>query len=114
VPPPSDINPAYTQDGLLAAIQQAAQLAGVSLSKVQIDTSEFPFLVGVVSDGGEIDKVTAQLKNMPQYKWSDSAGGNKTLAFNITPYDTLPRELFHQIRRRTLIRTQMLHDQIRP
>jgi RNA polymerase sigma factor (sigma-70 family) len=113
VPPPADMDPAYSKDGLLGAIQQAAQLAGVSLTKLEIDTSEFPFLVGVASDSGGIDNLAAQLKNMPQYKWGGSSGGNKSCAFNITPYDKLPPEAFQRIHRRTLIRTQMLHDQIR-
>ena len=48
VAPPVNIDPAYTKEGLLNAIQQAAQLAAVAVKKVEIETAEFPFLVGVV------------------------------------------------------------------
>ena len=113
VPPPANIDPAYSKEGLLGAIQQAAQLAGVSLKRVEIETSEFPFLAGVVCDGdADFEKLKAQLKNMPAYEYAGSAGSDGISAFNITPYRSFPSETGQRIRRRTSLRTQMFFDQL--
>ncbi|MGD0262773.1 MAG: hypothetical protein ABSD29_23650, partial [Verrucomicrobiota bacterium] len=48
VEPPADMNAAYSKDGLIKAVQTAAYNAGISIQRVEIDDSEFPFLVGVI------------------------------------------------------------------
>jgi hypothetical protein len=114
--PPANLDPAYSKEGLTSAIQQAAQLAGVSLTKFEIDTSEFPFLAAVVCDTGEdFEKLEAQLKKMPNYQWRESSGGfgRPTCAFNITPYRTLPSEARKRIGARTLLRTTILSEPLR-
>ena len=112
--PPANINPAYSKEGLSDAIQQAAQLAGVSLQKLEIETSEFPFLAGVVADSAaDVEKLTAQLKRMPSYEFGANAGGSGILAFNITPYGDVPSQERRRITRRTLIRTGVLSDQLK-
>ena len=52
VAPPANLDAAYTKEGLTHAMQVAAQNAGISLVKIEIDDSEFPFLVGVVLRSG--------------------------------------------------------------
>jgi len=112
VPPPANIDPAYSKEGLLNAIQQAAQLAGVSLKKVEIETSEFPFLAGVVCDSdADLRKLTAQFKNMPAYEYGGGSGSHGASAFNITPYRDLPSEEQKRIRSRTMLRTIMFIEQ---
>jgi RNA polymerase sigma factor (sigma-70 family) len=113
VPPPPNLDPAYTKEGLLNAIQQAAQLAAVSLKRVEIETSEFPFLVGLVCESeADFEKLTAQLKNIPAYEYHGSTGSRGTSAFNITPYRSYPSDAAQRISRRTLLRTQMFFDQL--
>ena len=113
VPPPANINPAYTKHGLINAIQQAAQLAGVSLKKVEIDTSEFPFLVGAVCDSdADFEKVKAQFKNMPDYEYGGATSSHGTYAFNITPYRGYPPEAGERIARRMPLRMQMFFNQL--
>jgi RNA polymerase sigma factor (sigma-70 family) len=113
VPPPADIDTAYSKEGLLNTIQQAAQLAGVSLKKLEIETSEFPFLAGVVCESdADFEKLKAQFKIMPNYEWGASAGGRGTCAFNITPLRSFPSEERVRIVRRTLLRTGLFSDQL--
>jgi RNA polymerase sigma factor (sigma-70 family) len=117
IPPPANLDPAYSKEGLISGIQQAAQLAGVSLTKLEIDTSEFPFLASVVCDSGaDFEKLEAQLKSMPNYQWRESSGGfgQSSCAFNITPISKrLPAETRQRIGIRTLLRTHMLSEQLR-
>jgi hypothetical protein len=111
--PPANIDPAYSKEGLLNAVQQAAQLASIPLKKVEIDTSEYPFLVGAVYDNAaDFEKVMAQLRKMPGYQLTGSTGGNEALVFNITPYGNLPREELNRARTRTMVRTQMFFDRL--
>jgi len=113
VPPPSDIDPAYTREGLLNAIQQAAQLAGVPLKKVEIETSEFPFLAGVVCDSdADFEKLKAQFKNIPGYEYGGATSSHGTYVFNITPSRSYPSEAGQRISRRTTLRMQMFFDQL--
>jgi len=113
VPPPADIDIAYSKEGLLNSIQQAAQLAGVSLKKLEIETSEFPFLAGVVCDSdADFEKLKAQFKNMPNYEWGASAGSRGECAFNITPLRSFSSEEQRRIVRRTLLRTGLFKDQL--
>jgi len=113
VAPPADIDAAYTKAGLTSAVQDAAQAANISLTKVEIDDSEFPFLVGVVcADKGGIDKLLAQLRKVSGYTYSGSVGGNTTCVMDITPYSACPRSAREQIHRRMSIREEMFYDRI--
>jgi hypothetical protein len=112
VPPPPNLDPAYSKEGLLSAIQQAAQLAGVTLKKVEIETSEFPFLAGVVCNQADFEKVRAQFKNMPGYEYGGSSSSRGTYAFNITPYRSYPSDAAERIGRRMTLRMQMLRRQL--
>ena len=71
VAPPADLDPDYTKEGLARAMQTAAQNAGISLMKVEIDDSEFPFLIGVVF-AGERDKqkLKDEIAKVPAYESS--------------------------------------------
>ena len=42
---PTNMDAAYTKKGLTSAMQDAAQAANISLMKVEVDDSEFPFLI---------------------------------------------------------------------
>jgi RNA polymerase sigma factor (sigma-70 family) len=113
VPPPADINPAHTQEGLLNAVQQAAQLAAVSVKKAEIDTTEFPFLVGVVCETEEdFRKLSSQFKSMPDYDYGGGTGSHGAMAFTLIPYRSFPREDGDRIRRRTTLRMQKFFDRL--
>jgi hypothetical protein len=112
VPPPANIDPAYTKEGLIKALQQAAQLAGVPLKKVEIDTSEFPFLVGAVCNSdADFEKIKEQFKNMTAYQYGGATSSQGTYAFNITPYGSYPTEA-QRIARRVPLRMEMFFNQL--
>jgi hypothetical protein len=50
VEPPAAMESAYTKEGLTQAIRQAARKARVSVGRIEIDNSEYPYLIGVVCE----------------------------------------------------------------
>jgi hypothetical protein len=105
---------AYTKDGLVNALQDAARNAGISLKKVEIESSEFPFLCGVVCENGEMDfqKLKLQLKQMNDYEYGGCISGNNSYAFNLVPYRAFPPESGSRISHRMTLREQVFFDQI--
>jgi hypothetical protein len=113
VPPPPDMNAAYTKQGLTQAMQSAAQAAGISLVKLEIDDSEFPFLVGVTfAKEGDKDKLKEQIFANAAYTYSGSVGGEISYAMNIVPYRTFPETTSQRIHRRLMLRAAVLYDKI--
>ncbi len=112
IAPPANLDPSYTKQGLLDALQLAAQNAGVSLKKVQVEDSEFPYLLGVVSAPGDWDRLKAQLKKLDGYDYSGAVGSDTFNAFSITPPRAFPPGAEQNIFRRTNLRMQVLADQL--
>lgn len=114
VQPPANLDPAYSKDGLVAAIQLAAQKAGVTLKQVSVDFAEFPFLLGVVSEPGDWEKLKAQLKSMEGYTYSGSVGDDNRNVFSITPHQVYPPGTDQTISRRMTLRMQIFYDRFAP
>jgi hypothetical protein len=112
VAPPADMAPAYSKEGLIKAVQTAAQKAGISLKRVEIDDSEFPFLVGVICKEGDYPKLTDQLKKMDGYDYAGSVGGRTHTALNMVPYRVFPPALGERIGHRTGLRMQVLQNKL--
>lgn len=112
VAPPVGLNPIYTREGLTAAVEQAARDANVSLKKLEIDDSEFPYLVGVVTEDGQADKLNAAIGKVPGFKYQGSVSSGPTKAMNIIPFEAWPRADRDRIERRLSIRMQMLYYRI--
>ena len=114
VPAPENMEAAYTKDGLTDALQGAARKAGVSLEKLQIDDSEFPFLVGVVcASEADLDKLIDQLRTLaPLYKHSGGVGSHGSSAMNLVPHTAFPNDASQRIYRRMLLREAVLFDKI--
>ena len=113
VTPPEDMDAAYTKAGLTQALQLAAQTAGISLARIEIDDSEFPFLVGVTfGDKGDKDKLTEQLRKLPAYNFTGGVGGETSYAMNLVPYPAFPKDAGRQIYHRLMLRETILHDKI--
>ena len=110
--PPANLDPAYTKDGLLNAVQAAANTAGVSLKQVQTDDSEFPCLVGVISAPGDWEKLKMQLRKLSGYEYYGAVGSETYNAFSITPSRAFPPESSQTIFRRTNVRMQLLADRL--
>jgi hypothetical protein len=112
VEPPADLNAAYSKDGLIKAVQTAARHASISLKRVEVDDSEFPFLVGVICKEGDWEKLKVQFRKMDGYEYNGSVGGKTHNAFNLVPYRVCPSEVFERISHRTGLRMQILCDKI--
>ncbi len=112
VEPPADMNAAYTKDGLIQAIQTAAQKAGISVRRIAIEDSEFPFLVGVVCNEGDFPKLAEQLKHLPPYEYNGSISSSTQASFNIVPYRAWPSQASERISHRTGLRSQIFYDKL--
>jgi hypothetical protein len=113
VAPPPNLDPAYGKDGLLNAIQQAAAAAGITLKKLEIETSEFPFLAGVIcADDAELEKLKDQLKKMGPYEYTGGVSGHGVYSFSLVPYRAYPPGTAQLIGRRATLRRQMFFDQL--
>jgi len=109
---PEDLPASYTPQGLKAAIQTAAGQAGVNLQKIEVEDSEFPFLVGVVCGESEYAKLIDRLKQMSDYADQGGVGSQRCHAMSITPYRAFPMDSGHQIERRLMLREQMFYDKL--
>jgi len=112
VEPPADMSAAYSKEGLIKAIHTAAQNAGVTVQRVEIDDSEYPFLVGLVCKEGDTTKVTDQLRKMSQYSYNGSHSTPTHSVFNIVPYQTYPSGVSRRIGHRTGLRCQVFLDEL--
>ena len=112
VAPPADMNAAYTKDGLIKAVQTAARKAGISVKRVEIDDSEFPFLVGVICKEGDYSKLTDQLRKMAAYEYNGGISSHTCAAFNLVPYRAFPSGVHERISHRTGVREQVLYEKI--
>jgi hypothetical protein len=110
VEPPANLDSAYTREGLINAVRAAGQSAGVSLKKIEIDDSEFPFLVGLVCEEEDFPKLKAQLKKMDGYEFSGSVGSHTQYAINIVPWRVFPAESSQRISHRLTLRQQVFFD----
>lgn len=114
VPPPANMDFAYTKQGLIHAVRSAAQSAGVTLPKVVIDDSEYPFLVGMVfQNKGDYEKLKGELLKLADYNYSGSVSGDGTAAMNIVPYNSYPSDARKTIINRTQLRESMLYEKIK-
>jgi hypothetical protein len=111
VAPPSDMDPAYTKEGLEQGMKTAAQNAGITLVRVHIDDSEFPFLIGVIfANPGDKPKLKKQIQKMPPYAISGGVGDEITYAMNIVRH--FPPNVSQRIGRRMLLREAVLYEKL--
>jgi hypothetical protein len=114
VSPPANMDAAFTKEGLTSAVQDAAQAANISLTKVVVDDSEFPFLVGVVCENkGDMEKLKEQIRKNAVYNYSGGVGGDGRMVMNLVPHSAFPTDAGQRIYRRMMLREEVLSDQIR-
>jgi hypothetical protein len=112
-PPPPNLDAAYSKEGLISALQNAAQVANISLKKIEIDDSEFPFLAGVeVENRSDLEKLKHQIATMGEYNYTGGVGGNTRFVMNITPLEQYPAGRKHDIENRLKLRESMFCDKM--
>ena len=112
VEPPANMDPAYAKEGLINAIQLAAREAGVAVKNIQIEDSEFPFLVGLACEEGDFAKLRDRIRKMDHYEYAGSVSSKTHCAFNLVPYRAFPTQAGERIGRRLTVRQRMLFDRI--
>ena len=120
VEPPAPMDARYTKEGMVGAIELAAKNAGIKVKKLEVDDSEYPFLVGVIHGGGsDAVKLKNQIKKLDGYEYNGSVGndansdGSDTCnVFCIVPYPAQPQESRRQISHRLMLRQQMFHHRL--
>ena len=111
VAPPANMDAAYTKEGLTSAMQEAAQAANITLTKVEVDDSEFPFLVGVVcADNVDVEKLKEQIRKMATYNYSGGVGGVTGMVMNLVPYSAFPTDAQERIPHRMMLREAVFYD----
>ena len=91
----------------------AAQNAWIAFVKIEIDDSEFPFLIGITfANPGDKPKLIEQIRKAPSYSTSGGVGGETTYAMNIVPYHAFPVDNGQRIYRRLTLREAMLHEKL--
>jgi len=111
VAPPGQIDPKYSVDGLSNAVVAAAQAAGVP-AQVQIEESEYPFLVGVICSRPSYARLMEELRKDKSYADQGSVGNERCQAMNIVPYAAFPKESSERISHRLTVRMQMLNERL--
>jgi hypothetical protein len=113
VAPPANMDAAYSKEGLIGAMQDAAKAANITLTKVEVDNSEFPFLVGVVcANRGDLEKLKEQIRKMTTYNYTGGVGGDTQMIMNLVPYSAFPTDASQRIYHRMMLREAILSDKI--
>jgi hypothetical protein len=110
---PSQMDAAYTKEGLTRAMQAAAQAASISLAKLEIEDSEFPFLVGVVfTKTGDRQKLNEQIGKMAAYNYTGGVGGENSRTMNLVPSSAFPAEARQRINHRMMLREEIFYNRL--
>ena len=110
---PANLDAAYTAEGLTRALHAAGETAGISLARVEIDDSEFPFLAGVVcAHDGDLEKLKEAIRSMPAYNFSGGVSSGVSYVMNLVPSTAFPIDGRDRIYRRMAVRERMLFDRI--
>ncbi|MGA2244204.1 MAG: hypothetical protein ABSH48_04305 [Verrucomicrobiota bacterium] len=117
VEPPVKLDARYTKQGLTEAIQTAARGAGITVKRMEVEDSEFPFLIGAVCAGSDAGKLKGQLKKSEGYEYGGGIGndvngdGSDTCnVFCMVPHQAYPPGSEHQIYHRLWLREQVFFD----
>lgn len=114
---PAQLDAKYSAGELAAVFRALCETLGIAVDKLAVDSTEFPFVVhGVVQNeagGAFFRQIDAELKALPGYTYGGSVTGNKKggltyFALNMTPSSAYPPEHAETIRRRLMLRLQMV------
>jgi hypothetical protein len=115
VAPPENMDAAYTKEGLTHAMQAAAKAAGITLVKLEIEDSEFPFLVGVIcANQQDMEKLKDEIRKMPAYNYTGGVGGGRSASYamNLVHYNAYPADARQRIEHRLRLREQILFEKM--
>lgn len=113
VAPPDNMHADYTEKGLTRTVYDAAKAADISLTRVEVDDSEFPFLIGVeCAKKGDTDTLKEQIRTLESYSLTGSVSNDTKMVTNLVPYSAFPRDDVKQILRRMMLREAVFYDRM--
>jgi len=112
VEPPANLQASYSQTGLINAIKAAARRASILVERVEIDDSEYPFLVGVVCSEESFPKLKEEIRKISDYEYQGSVGSHNCYTMSIVPHRAYPLEAQQRIVRRATVRMQIFFDKV--
>ena len=94
---PADVDARYTPQALREAFQAVCKKLHYRIERLEVDATEFPFLVHGVLDKGDHREIRDALNAMPGYTYVGSvtlntSDGPTLFALNMTPQDQYPRD----------------------
>jgi hypothetical protein len=116
VPPPADMDAADSKKGLTDVIELAARNAGITVNRIEIDDSEFPFVIGVVCQPGDLPKLGDQLyklNNLNGNRYGGGLGAATWSTFYLKPLTKFSDELGQRFHHRMNVRQEMLSERIK-
>jgi hypothetical protein len=119
VRPPSTLSETYSPANLLAVFTAVSKKRGVEIKKLEVDDSEFPFLVyGVLAGKPDLGPLETDLRQTTGYAYGgavvgSTGDGSTYFSMNIIPYNQYPPGQAAACSRRLMVRLQMLSDAIR-
>jgi hypothetical protein len=118
VPPPANLELAYSAEALTAAFRAYCTDYGLRLQSIAVDESEFPFLVyGVIAQPKALRNINDALAKTRDYRYSGAVSGNTAangtfFALNMTPPLRYPADQRDAVNRRLMLRLQMLASRV--
>ncbi len=107
---PPNLDPAYSAAGLREAMTAAAKAAGVSVRRVEVDESEFPFMIYATGNDADFARLKTQFGKMKNYAYYGSVGGIEGHTFTLVPSTVWPAEAHERIFRRASLRMQVFYS----
>lgn len=117
VPAPANLDPKYNPQQLAATFRGLCEAQGVQVGKLGVDGTEFPFVLHGLLEGEKardfFQRIDAELRALPGYTYGGSVTGRTTegglhFSLNMTPSSAFPREQADAIRKRLMLRLQMI------
>lgn len=117
VPPPQNLDRKYSPEEISAVFRDLTETLGIKVDTLSVDTTEFPFVLhGRVESPAGADffkKIEAELRALPGYTYGGSVTGSNRegttdFVLNIIPSSACPPEQAEAIRRRLMLRMQIV------
>jgi hypothetical protein len=112
------LDPRYTPANLKAAFNSLTPKLGLTVQRLEVDESEFPYvLFGLVAGRCDYHALADGFRHMEGYYYGGSVtgtalGGGTNFAIDIIPEGQLPKDRAVDCSRRLMIRLEMLADSV--
>ncbi len=119
VPAPAGLDPRYSPAGLKAAFADLGKRLGLTVKRLEVDDSEFPFVIyGLLAGQCDYHALADGVRQMSGYSYGgsvsgDTGEGGTYFSLSIIPDKLFPAGRIMDCSKRLMIRLQMLADTMR-